>query len=126
LLRRNQPQSDFVASTPSACNAAGNIIREAPLAVWANLRQRALDIAIAEINKKTDLNITVESLERSGDSRVAALIFTIKAQAPKDGDSSPSQKSWLVGEFDRASDDSKAIFEGQSIDHTFSIDVYEG
>jgi len=36
---------------------AGNIIQEAPLAVWANLRQRALDTAIAEINKKTNLNI---------------------------------------------------------------------
>ena len=31
---------------------AGNIIQEAPLPVWANLRQRALDAAIAEINKK--------------------------------------------------------------------------
>jgi hypothetical protein len=80
-----------VLGLESVRDAAGNIIREAPLAVWANLRQRALDVAIAEINKKTDLNITVESLERSGRCRVTALIFTIKAQAPKDGDSSPAQ-----------------------------------
>jgi hypothetical protein len=35
------------------------------LPVWASLRQRALDKAIAEINKKMDLNIALESLERS-------------------------------------------------------------
>jgi hypothetical protein len=42
----------------------GKIIQEAPLAVWANLRQRALDTAITEINKKTNLNIALESLGR--------------------------------------------------------------
>ena len=51
------------------------------LPVWANLRQRALDIAIAEINKKMDLNIVVESLERSLHRRVDALNFAIKTQA---------------------------------------------
>jgi hypothetical protein len=44
-----------VLGLESVKDAAGNIIQEAPLAVWANLRQRALDTAIAEINKKTDL-----------------------------------------------------------------------
>ena len=60
---------------------AGNIIQEAPLAVWANLRQRALDTAIAEINKKTTLNIALESLGRSAHRRVTTLAFAIKAQA---------------------------------------------
>jgi hypothetical protein len=32
-------------------NAAGNIVQEAPLSLWANFRQRALDVAIAEINE---------------------------------------------------------------------------
>jgi hypothetical protein len=54
-----------VLGLESVKDAAGNIIQEAPLAAWANLRQRALDTAIAEINKKTDLNIVLESLERS-------------------------------------------------------------
>jgi hypothetical protein len=36
---------------------AGNIIQEAPLQLWASFRQRALDTAIAEITKKTDLKI---------------------------------------------------------------------
>jgi hypothetical protein len=37
----------------SVKDAAGNVIREAPLPIWANLRQRALHTAIAEINKQT-------------------------------------------------------------------------
>ena len=67
-----------VLGLESVKDADGNIIREAPLAVWANFRQRALDVAIAEINAKTDLNIALESLERSGHWRVSALIFAIK------------------------------------------------
>jgi hypothetical protein len=51
------------------------------ISVWANLRQRALAPAIAEINKKSDLNIALESLERSLHRRVTTLIFAIKVQA---------------------------------------------
>ena len=54
---------------------------EAPLPVWANFRQRALDVAIAEINQKTDLKIKLASVERSKHRRVVALNFTIKTQA---------------------------------------------
>jgi Initiator Replication protein len=56
-------------------DATGNIIREAPLPVWANLRQRGLDTAIREINAKTDLHIQLESLERSRHRRITALVF---------------------------------------------------
>jgi hypothetical protein len=38
-----------------------NIIQEAPLSLWANFRQRALDIAILEINKKTGVSISAFS-----------------------------------------------------------------
>jgi hypothetical protein len=65
----------------------GNIIQEAPLPVWANLRQRALDTAMTEITKKTDISIEIESLERSLHRRVTSLTFVIKAQALPDGDS---------------------------------------
>jgi len=51
-------------------DADGNVIREARLAAWANFRQRALNIAIAEINAKTDLSIALESLERAEHGRV--------------------------------------------------------
>jgi plasmid replication initiation protein len=64
---------------------ANGKIREAPLAVWGNFRQRALDTAMAEINKKTDLHIEIESLEKVG-PRVNALNFSIVAQKiPKTG-----------------------------------------
>jgi hypothetical protein len=57
------------------------VIQEAPLSLWANFRQRALDVAILEISKKTDLKISIESLERSKHQRVTAVIFSIKEQA---------------------------------------------
>jgi plasmid replication initiation protein len=75
-----------VLGLESVKDADGNIIQEAPLAVWANLRQRALDTAIAEINRKTDLNIALESLGRSKHRRVTTLTFSIKAQAVPNGD----------------------------------------
>jgi plasmid replication initiation protein len=76
-----------VLGLESVKDADGNIIQEATLAVWANFRQRALDTAIAEINKKTDLQIALESLGRSKHRRVTTLTFTIKAQPIPNGDS---------------------------------------
>ena len=61
-------------------DAEGNVIHEAPMPVWANFRQRALDIAILEINAKTDLKIKLISIERSKHLRVVALAFAIKTQ----------------------------------------------
>jgi plasmid replication initiation protein len=69
-----------VLGLDSVKNSDGNVIREAPLAAWANFRQRALNLAIAEINKKTDLNIALKALEKAEHSRVSALIFAIKAR----------------------------------------------
>ena len=59
----------------------GNVIKEAPLPVWANFQQRALDVAIAQVNAKTDLKIKLASIERSKHRRVVALTFAIKTQA---------------------------------------------
>jgi hypothetical protein len=70
-----------VLGLESAKDAAGSLIREAPLPLWANLRQRALDVAVVEINKKTGLKITLTSLERSLHRRVTALTFAIRTQA---------------------------------------------
>jgi type IV secretory pathway VirD2 relaxase len=61
------------------------MIQEAPLPVWANLRQRALDTAIAEINKKTDLKISLEELGRSRHRRITTLTFDIKLQQHRNG-----------------------------------------
>ena len=47
----------------------------------ANFQQRALDVALAEVNSKTDLKIKLASIERSKYRRVVALNLTIKTQA---------------------------------------------
>jgi plasmid replication initiation protein len=73
-----------VLGLESIKDEGGNVIQEPPLPIWANFRQRALDVAIMEINKKTDLRIKLSSIERSKHRRVVALTFAIKTQpAPK-------------------------------------------
>jgi plasmid replication initiation protein len=54
------------------------VIKEAPLPIWANFQQRALNVAILQVNTKTDLKIKLASIERSKHRRVVALKFTIK------------------------------------------------
>jgi hypothetical protein len=76
----------IVLGLESVKDAAGDIIQLPPLPIWANFRQRALDTAISEINEKTDLNISLESLERSKHRRVTALTFAIKTQLMPRGD----------------------------------------
>lgn len=75
-----------VLGLESIKDADGKIIQEAPLQLWPNFRQRALDTAMAEINEKTDLNISLESLGRSKHRRVTTLTFAIKGQAVPNGD----------------------------------------
>jgi hypothetical protein len=74
-----------VLGLESVKDAEGNAIREARLTAWAHFRQRALDVALSEINAKTDLNIALKSLERSLHGRVTTLSFSIKTQALKGG-----------------------------------------
>jgi hypothetical protein len=57
-----------VQGLDSVKDTDGNVIREARLAAWANFRQRALNVAIAQINAKTDLKIAIESIERAAHS----------------------------------------------------------
>ena len=71
----------------------GNVVQQAPLSLWANFRQRALDVAIAEINKKTDLNIEIKSLEQEKQRRVTGVNFVIKEQAVPDGNSKGERPS---------------------------------
>jgi Initiator Replication protein len=70
-----------VLGLESVKDAEGNIIQEAPLPIWANFRQRALDTAITEISKKTDLHVEIESLARSKHRRVTSVTFGILGQA---------------------------------------------
>ena len=70
-----------VLGLESIKDAERNVIKEAPLPVWANFQQRALDVAILEVNTKTDLKIKLSSIERAKHRRVVALTFAIKIQA---------------------------------------------
>ena len=74
-----------VLGLESVKDAEGNIIQEAPLPIWANFRQRALNIAVVEITKKTDLKISVKSLERSKHRRVTSVTFAIEEKAMPSG-----------------------------------------
>jgi len=62
-----------------------NVVQEAALALWANFRQRALDIAILEINNKTDVKIEVGSIERAKHRRVTFVTFAIEEQVVPKG-----------------------------------------
>jgi plasmid replication initiation protein len=62
----------------------GKIIKEPPLSLWANFRQRALDPAILEINNKTDLRIEVGSIEKAKYRRVTFVTFAIEEKAVPD------------------------------------------
>jgi hypothetical protein len=67
-------------------DADGSVIQEAPLPIWANFLQRALDSPIAEITEKMDTNIPIESLERSKHRRVTTVTFAITGQSVLNGD----------------------------------------
>jgi plasmid replication initiation protein len=67
-----------VLGLESIKDAEGNVIRSA-LAGLGEFQQRALDVAILEINTKTDLKIKLASIERSKHRRVVALTFAIFA-----------------------------------------------
>jgi plasmid replication initiation protein len=72
-------------------DSQGNVIKQAPLPIWANFQQRALSVAIREVNAKTDLKIKLASVDHEKQRRVIALNFTIKTQAiPKGAIRRPS------------------------------------
>jgi len=48
--------------------------------VWANFRQRALETAIAEITKRTDLHVEIKSLERSKHRRVTSVTLRLRSK----------------------------------------------
>jgi hypothetical protein len=69
----------------SVKDAEGNVIKKAPLLVLANFQQRALGVALGEVNAKTDLKIKLASTERSKYRRVVSLNSTIKTQPIRKG-----------------------------------------
>jgi hypothetical protein len=59
---------------------SGRVIQEAPLELWANLKQRALDVALKEINKQSDIRLELEFTGRGSYRKVLSLGFRITAR----------------------------------------------
>jgi hypothetical protein len=65
------------------CYTKGTVVGLGDLPIF---RQRALDVAIADINRKTDFRIEIESLEQAKHRRVTGLNLAIKEQTVPEGD----------------------------------------
>ena len=61
-------------------DASGKLVQQAPLEAWANLKQRALDHALKEINKHSDIELEVEFTGRGNYRKVQSLGFRIRAK----------------------------------------------
>jgi plasmid replication initiation protein len=59
---------------------SGRVVQEAPLELWANVKQRALNQALGEINKHSDINLELEFIGRGAYRKVKSLGFRIRAR----------------------------------------------
>jgi Initiator Replication protein len=59
---------------------SGRVLQEAPLELWANVKQRALDQALGEINKHSDIRLELEFTGRGRYRKVLSLGFRIRAR----------------------------------------------
>jgi plasmid replication initiation protein len=78
LKRISIPQIRKVLGVDEVRDAQGNIISEKCLVHWPNLKQRAIDRALHEINEKTDLSIRLVAVGQAKYRRVLSLAFEIK------------------------------------------------
>jgi Initiator Replication protein len=62
---------------------SGRVVQDAPLELWANLKQRALDVALKEINKHSDIKLELEFVGRGAFRKVLSLGFRITARKPR-------------------------------------------
>ena len=58
-------------------DSSGKVVQEAPLEAWANLKQRALDHALTEINKHSDIELELEFTGRGSYRKVQSLGFRV-------------------------------------------------
>ena len=59
---------------------SGRVIQDAPLELWANLKQPALDVALKEINKQSNIQLELEFVGRGAFRKVQSLGFRITAR----------------------------------------------
>ena len=58
---------------------SGRVVQDAPLELWANVKQRVLDHALKEINKQSDIHLEIE-FGRGAFRKVLSLGFRITAR----------------------------------------------
>src|ERR1700739_4572492 len=83
LKRISIPQIRKVLGVDEVTDAQGNVISEKCLVHWPNLKQRAIDRALHEINDKTDLSIRLVAVGQAKYRRVLSLAFEIKEKKRK-------------------------------------------
>jgi plasmid replication initiation protein len=83
LKRISIPQIRKVLGVDEVRDAQGNIMSEKCLVHWPNLKQRAIDRALHEINDKTDLGIRLVAVGQAKYRRVLSLAFEIKEKRRK-------------------------------------------
>ena len=59
---------------------SGKVVQDGPLELWANVKQRALDHALREINKQSDIHLEIEFVGRGAFRKVLSLGFRITAR----------------------------------------------
>jgi plasmid replication initiation protein len=59
---------------------SGKVVQQAQLELWANLKQRALDVALKEINKASDIYLELEFTGRGNHRKVQSLGFRITSK----------------------------------------------
>jgi hypothetical protein len=59
---------------------SGKVIQDGPLELWANLKQRALDVAPKEINKESDIQLELQFVGRGAFRKVLSLGFRVTAR----------------------------------------------
>jgi plasmid replication initiation protein len=90
LKRISIPQIRKVLGVDEVRDAQGNIISEKCLVHWPNLKQRAIDRALHEINEKTDLSIRLVAVGQAKYRRVLSLAFEIKEKRRKSKSNGPA------------------------------------
>jgi plasmid replication initiation protein len=83
LKRISIPQIRKILGVDEVRDAQGNVISEKCLVHWPNLKQRAIDRALYEINQKTDLAIRLVAVGQAKYRRVLSLAFEIKEKRRK-------------------------------------------
>jgi len=83
LKRVSIPHIRKVLGVDEVRDVLGNVVSERCLVHWPNLKQRAIDRALHEINEKTDLHLKLVAVGQAKYRRVLSLAFEINEKKKK-------------------------------------------